>query len=97
MNRTQQAIQETEDGLILNLHIQANASRDEITGLHGQRLKIRIKALAVDGKANRALIRFLALSFAVPARQVSLLSGEHTREKKVKITRPGQIPNAVIM
>lgn len=95
MNRAQQAIQKTEDGLILNLHIQAGASRDEITGLHGQRVKIRIKAPAVDGKANRALIRFLAMKFAVPIRQVTLVNGEHKREKKVKITQPGQIPDPI--
>jgi uncharacterized protein (TIGR00251 family) len=47
------------------LHIQPKASRDEWSGLHGERLKLRIKAPPVDGKANAYLIGFLAKEFGI--------------------------------
>lgn len=78
--------------LILDLHIQPRASRDEIAGYHGGRLKIRITAPPVDGKANQHLIGFLADVFGVPKRNVELLAGESGREKRVRIARPARLP-----
>ena len=50
--------------LVLNLHIQPNATRTEFVGLHGEAIKIRLHAPPVDGKANQELCRFLADTFA---------------------------------
>ena len=51
----------TGDGCIsLTLHIQPGAKRTEFAGLHGDALKIRLAAPPVDGKANEALIKFIA-------------------------------------
>jgi len=71
--------------LTLTLHIQPNARRTEIAGLHGEALKIKITAVAVDGQANARLLKFLAEIFGVPLRQVNLLQGEHSRHKVVEI------------
>lgn len=78
--------------LILDVHVQPRASRDEITGYHGERLKIRIKAPPVDGKANQYLIGFMADVFGVPKRNVELVAGETGRDKRLKIVKPRRIP-----
>jgi uncharacterized protein (TIGR00251 family) len=77
--------------LLLALHVQPGAKTDRIDGLHGGRLKIRISAPPADGKANAHLIDFLAGLFEVPARQVTLLSGQSSRSKRVRIARPGKL------
>lgn len=78
--------------LILNLHIQPRASRDELAGPHGDRLKVRITAPPVDGKANEHLIRFLARCFGVPKSNITLLSGETGRDKRISIAHPTTLP-----
>ncbi len=80
------------DTLILTLRIQPRASRDEIVGLHDGLLKVRITAPPVEGKANAHLAAFLARCFRVPKSQVSLLSGETGREKRIAVRAPRQIP-----
>jgi hypothetical protein len=84
------------EDLVLNVYIQPKASRDSLDGTHGERLKIRLTAPPVEGKANSHLIRFLAKHFGVPCRQVQLLSGERSRAKRVRIQRPRQIPAGII-
>jgi uncharacterized protein (TIGR00251 family) len=74
--------------LTLNVHIQPRAGKDEVVGLHGDRLKIRIKAPPVDGKANRYLIEFLADVFGVAKKDVVLLAGETGRDKRFEIRAP---------
>ena len=74
------------------LHVQPAAKRTEIVGIHGEgaaaRLKVRLAAPPVDGKANAELLRFLASAFGVPRRAVLLLHGESSRRKTVQIARP---------
>lgn len=78
--------------LILNLHIQPQASGDGVVGPHGDRLKVRITAPPVDGKANRHLIRLLAKTFGVARSQITLISGETGPDKRISITQPTQLP-----
>ena len=85
-----------KDGVLeLFCHLQPKASRDEFAGLHGERLKVRIKAAPIDGKANAALIKFLAKQFAVPKSQVEIVSGDSSRQKTVAILEPKQLPDAL--
>lgn len=72
--------------MILDLHVQPGASRSEFAGQHGTRLKVRLAARAVDGKANAALIDFLAAHYGVPKRSVRIVSGLKSRQKRVEIT-----------
>ena len=81
--------------LVLSCYLQPRASRNEITGEHDGALRIRITAAPVDGKANEALLRFLASEFAVPLKQVQLESGDSSRRKRIRIQRPGAIPPIV--
>lgn len=75
--------------MILELHVQPGASRTEFAGKHGERLKVRLQARAVDGKANDALIEFLAGHFGVPRRNVRIVSGLKSRQKRVQILPAG--------
>jgi uncharacterized protein (TIGR00251 family) len=71
--------------LILELHVQPGASRTEFAGRHGERIKVRIAARAVDGKANQALIEFLADHYRVPRRNIRITAGLKSRQKRIEI------------
>lgn len=71
--------------MILELHVQPGASRTEFAGRHGERLKVRLAARALDGKANEALVAFLAEHYKVPKRNVRIASGLKSRQKRVII------------
>ena len=71
--------------MILELHVQPGASRTEFAGKHGDRIKVRVAARAVDGGANQALIEFLAGYYGVPRRNVRIAAGLKSRRKRVVI------------
>jgi hypothetical protein len=71
--------------VVLELHVQPGASRTEFAGRHGERLKVRLAARAVDGKANEALVAFLAEHYKVPKRNVRIASGLKSRQKRILI------------
>lgn len=72
--------------LILSVHVQPGAARTEAVGEHGDALKIRLAAPPVDGKANAALIAFLASALDVSRSQVELISGAASRKKRVRVS-----------
>ncbi len=72
--------------LTLTLHIQPGAKRTEVAGLHGEALKLRLAAPPVEGRANEALLKFVAAFFDVSLRQVELKQGAQSRHKVVAIT-----------
>lgn len=82
------------DTLLLHCHIQPGAKTTEVSGKHGDRLKIRLQAPPVDGKANDALLAFLASEFAVGKSAVNLLRGHSSRQKTVSIEQPRNLPPA---
>lgn len=69
--------------VIIDIHAQPGAKRSAVVGEHGGRLKIAIASPPVDGKANSALITFLAKTLGVSKSSVSILSGETSRQKRV--------------
>jgi hypothetical protein len=69
--------------LILELYVQPGASRTGFDGRHGERLKLKLRARAVDGAANAALVEFLAEHYGVPKRSVRIASGLKSRLKRV--------------
>jgi len=71
--------------VILDLHVQPGAKRSQFAGEHGGRMKLRLAAQALDGKANEALVDFLADYFGVPKRNVRIASGVRSRRKRVVI------------
>lgn len=77
---------DARDGtLTLDLHIQPGASRTEIAGRHGDRLKLRVSAPPVDGAANRAVVEFVAARLNVARKDVSVVRGITSRAKTVAV------------
>jgi uncharacterized protein (TIGR00251 family) len=70
------------------VHAQPGAKRTEAAGAHGEALKIRVRARAVDGAANEALLDFLAGELQVPRKRCVLISGQTSRQKRVLIEAP---------
>jgi len=73
------------DACILTLHAQPGAAKSGIAGEHGDALKIRIQARPVEGAANAALLQFLAKRLDVPKSALTLISGESSRHKRVRV------------
>ena len=81
--------------LLLQVRVQPRASRDELAGVQGDRLRIRITAAPVDGKANAHLLRFLAELFGVSKSRVILMYGETGRNKALRIRSPRHLPSEI--
>ncbi|HEY3308993.1 MAG TPA: DUF167 family protein [Desulfuromonadaceae bacterium] len=76
----------TGDAIVLNLHIQPRASKNELCGVQENALKIRLTSPPVDGAANKLCREFLAELFKVPKSAVEIISGETSRHKRVRIS-----------
>jgi uncharacterized protein (TIGR00251 family) len=75
-------------GTVLLLHIQPGASRTELSGLHGDRLKIKIKSPPRDGEANSGLIEFLSDFLKISKSKIFLIRGESSRQKDLLVELP---------
>lgn len=74
-----------KEGVTLLLHCQPGAKVSRVVGEHGERLKISLNAPAVDNKANDVLIVWLSDCLNIPRKQIELLSGHTSRQKRVLI------------
>lgn len=72
----------------LSVRVQPGASADEVVGWEGELLRLRVRARAVEGRANQALVRFLATRLRLRPYQVVLLRGESSREKLLSVDLP---------
>ena len=70
-------------GVYISLHVQPGARKEGVSGLFGSSVKVTLKAPPVDGKANSALLRFLAELLGVPQARLELCAGASSRDKKV--------------
>jgi len=87
-------IQVRPDGILLAVQLQPRAAKNEICGLHGNELRVRVTAPPVDEAANDALLRFLADTFDCPRSCIELMHGHTSRHKRIKLT--GVSPETVI-
>jgi hypothetical protein len=71
--------------LSISVHAQPGARATEVAGLHGEALKIRVAAPALEDRANEALIEFVAKKLGVARRDVTIASGEKSREKRLEV------------
>jgi uncharacterized protein (TIGR00251 family) len=78
-------LQKREGGVIFLVRVQPLASKDEIAGVMGGALKVRLRAPAREGRANDALCEFLAELLKTPRAAVRILSGHHSRSKRVEV------------
>jgi uncharacterized protein len=80
---------------LLDVRVQPRASRTEFAGLFGDRLKVRLQAPPVDGRANAALLAFIADTCGLPRSRVSLDAGQTGRDKRVRLHDIAQVPAAL--
>jgi uncharacterized protein (TIGR00251 family) len=80
---------------VLAVHVQPRATRTEVAGLHGDALKIRLKAPPVDGAANEELVRFVAQRLNVSRADVEIVSGETGRAKRLRVSGAGDTAEKV--
>jgi uncharacterized protein YggU (UPF0235/DUF167 family) len=74
----------------LDLLVSPHAPVTRIDGLHGGALRVRLAAVPVDGRANEALLAWLAAVLGVPRRAVSLSAGQGARRKRVDVALDAQ-------
>lgn len=77
--------------LVLEVRVQPRASRSEFAGMRGDRLRVRLQAPPVDGRANAALVEFLAEACGVPRARVTIEHGLAGRDKRVRIRDAGPV------
>jgi uncharacterized protein (TIGR00251 family) len=79
-------LQTLPDGsLLLRLHVQPRAAANGLAGLQGDMLKLRLTTPPVDGKANKAVVAYLAKLFHLPKSAFVIKSGQQSRSKTVVI------------
>lgn len=76
---------DTAEGCSLSVRLHPGAKRNAVTGLHDGALKIALNAPPVDGKANDALIAFLAEKLSMPRAKIALVAGMTSRSKTLRI------------
>jgi len=78
-------IRSVQQGSIIDIHVIPQGKKNEIIGLYNDRLKIKIDAPPVDGKANECLLRFLSEVLNLKRSNLELIKGETSRQKQVKV------------
>ena len=79
------ALQERDDGIAFAVRAAPGASRERVVGVHGEALKVAVAAPPEKGKANARLLAVLAQALGVPPRDLELLSGAGSRDKRVLV------------
>ncbi|MBM2838880.1 MAG: hypothetical protein HW415_1505 [Deltaproteobacteria bacterium] len=77
----------TEKGgcIFINIHLQPRASKNEIVGIHGESIKVRLTSPPVEGAANSHAIEFFAKKLGIQKSKITIVSGEKSRHKTLKI------------
>ncbi|WP_035359083.1 DUF167 domain-containing protein [Edaphobacter aggregans] len=86
MSEAAEFVRDVADGCTVSVRVQPGARKDAVVGLHGGAVKIALSAPPVDGKANEALIAFVAEKVGLPRARVSLVSGAANRSKVLRVT-----------
>jgi len=83
-------------GWLFSIYAQPGAKRTEISGLHGDALKVRVAAPPAEGRANDALVTFLAAALGVPKKSVAVVKGARSRRKTISIAAPQADPASLL-
>lgn len=78
-------LEEKSGCLYVHIHVQPRASRNEIIGIHGESLKVRLTSPPVEGAANSLLVEFMAKKLGVSKSKIEIVSGEKSRHKTLRI------------
>lgn len=79
-------ITETPDGIVFSIHVQPRASKNELCGEHDGALKVRLTSPPVEGAANKLCIEFFAKLLGVAKSKVTIIAGEKSRHKTIRVT-----------
>jgi uncharacterized protein (TIGR00251 family) len=89
-------LNQTPNGITLNLHCQPGAKQTKVVGLHDGCLKISLQAPALENKANELLLAWLAKQLKVPQKQIQFISGQNSRKKRVEVWGPISIEQIIL-
>lgn len=78
-------LKNTKDGVIFNLKISPNSSKNEIIKCDDGTVKVKITAQPIDGKANKALLEFLSKQFKIPKTSIEIIKGHTGKDKTLLI------------
>jgi uncharacterized protein (TIGR00251 family) len=78
-------LRDTPDGCVLPVRVHPGAKRNAVTGVHDGALKISLTTPPTDGRANEALIAFMADRLRVPRARITLLTGATSRSKTLRV------------
>ena len=83
-------------GWLFSIYAQPGAKRTEISGLHGDAIKVRVAAPPSEGRANDELVAFLAAALGVPRKSVTVVQDARSRRKTVSIAAPRADPASLL-
>ena len=84
------------DDLLLDVRVQPKASRERLGKVAAGRIKVYLTAPPVDGKANKALLKFMGRLFRTPPSTIEIVSGQSDRNKRLRIPSPRQLPETIL-
>ncbi|MDQ6965758.1 MAG: DUF167 domain-containing protein [Mariprofundaceae bacterium] len=77
------ALTPANDGMYINIHAQPGARREALCGMHGDALKIAVRQAPEAGKANAAIVDFMADALHIPRKQIEVTAGKTSRRKRL--------------
>jgi len=86
VNEIDAAITVGKGGVYLNVHAQPGARKPQLRGMHGDAVKIAVREAAQDGKANTAIVHFLADALDCARKDIEVISGHTSRRKRLFIS-----------
>ncbi len=81
--------------LVLSIHVQPRSSRTGIVGIYDNKLKVKITAAPIDGKANADVYKLFAKLFGVAKSKITIINGQTSRNKNILIQSPKKLPNYI--
>lgn len=78
-------LSEKGGSVFINIHLQPRASKNEIAGIHGESLKVRLTSPPVEGAANSHVIEFFSKKLGTTKSKIAIVSGEKSRHKTLKV------------
>jgi len=81
------------ENIILKVYLQPKSSKNEVVGPYQDGIKVKVTAAPIEGKANEALIRFLAKELKISPSCIEMIKGRHSREKTLRISSSNNLEN----
>jgi len=78
-------ISEKDGSAVFSVRVKPGGKKNEVIGVHDGALKLSVTAQPIEGKANRAVTKFISQLLGIAPSRVSIVSGESSRTKRVKI------------